>query len=515
MEHTEPKLLNFKDPSIKTLHYTWIAFFLTFVVWFNVAPVLTEMLDRFDWLTKANVKSIILCNVALTIPARVVVGNLIDRYGPRIIFSALMVLTIIPGLLFAFGNSLTVLTISRLFLGTIGAGFVIGIKMTANWFTPKYIGRAEGFYAGWGNFGSAAAAALVPFFAVSIIGGENGWRWSLAITSIMCSTYGIFYFFVVKDHPEGVEVKKKKGKLEPMPITSVRDLIQYWIWQFPLFGAIGLVVFNLQKQQVDGHPMLSWTAVYIIWAALFAIYLADVIKVTKHNLVKIKAGIPEKDKYNFGSIGALNSTYFANFGAELAIVSMLPMFFYQVFSTLLNASGERIVTLEIAGVVAGSFAVINLVARPLGGLLSDKMGNRKKTMLFYMGGIVIGFFLMAIIPQYGPIDSTTGETTLAPLYNTVTWLIVSILITMFASFFVQGAEGATFAMIPTIKKELTGRIAGMAGAYGNVGAVTYLFLYTMMDEKTFLYILSVGAFISLVYTAFALKEPDGAFDDHL
>lgn len=507
-----PRLLDLKNPSIKTLHLTWIAFFLTFVVWFNVAPILTKMLDQFEWLTKANVKSIILCNVALTIPARVVVGNLIDRYGPRKIFAGLMVFTTIPGIMFAFGDSLTMLTISRLFLGTIGAGFVIGIKMTANWFTPKYIGRAEGFYAGWGNFGSAAAAALVPFFAISIIGGDEGWRWSLAITSIMCGVYGIFYFFAVNDHPEGAEVKEKKGKLLPMPITSMKDLVQYWFWQFPLFGAIGLVVFNLHKQQVDGHAMLSWTTVYIIWGALFLVYLIDVMKVTKHNLPIIKAGIPEKDKYSFGSIGALNSTYFANFGAELAIVSMLPMFFYQVFSSLLNGEGERIVTLEMAGLIAGSFAVINLVARPLGGLLSDKMGNRKKTMLFYMGGIVVGFFLMAIIAKYGPVGED-GETTLLPLYNTVGWLVASVFITMFASFFVQGAEGATFAMIPTIKPDMTGRIAGMAGAYGNVGAVAYLFLYTMTDEKTFLYILAAGAFVSLIYTAFALKEPEGAFED--
>ena len=135
MEQGAPKLLNFSDPSIKTLHLTWIAFFLTFVVWFNVAPILTELLEQFDWLTKQNVKSIILCNVALTIPARVVVGNLIDRYGPRKIFSILMVIMVVPGLMFSFGNTLLQLTVSRLFLGMIGAGFVIGIKMTANWFT--------------------------------------------------------------------------------------------------------------------------------------------------------------------------------------------------------------------------------------------------------------------------------------------------------------------------------------------------------------------------------------------
>ena len=168
----------------------------------------------------------------------------------------------------------------------------------------------------------------------------------------------------------------------------------------------------------------------------------------------------------------------------------------------------------MAGLIAGSFAVINLVARPLGGLISDKMGNRKRTMLIYMAGIVIGFFLMGVISKYGPVDAS-GEVTLLPLYNTVTWLVISVLITMFASFFVQGAEGATFAMIPTIKRDMTGRIAGMAGAYGNVGAVAYLFLYTMTDEKTFLYILSAGALVSLFYIAFALKEPEGAFEDHL
>ncbi|MBT6835500.1 MAG: MFS transporter, partial [Bacteroidetes bacterium] len=226
----------------------------------------------------------------------------------------------------------------------------------------------------------------------------------------------------------------------------------------------------------------------------------------------LKAGVPDAEKFPFGSVGALNSTYFANFGAELAIVSMLPMFFYEVFSELLYADGSQVMTLTLAGAVAGSFAFMNLVARPLGGLLSDKMGSRKKTMLLYMSGITIGFFLMAMISKYGPMGAD-GEVSLLPQFNSMGWLIVSVVITMFASFFVQGAEGATFAMIPSIKKEMTGRIAGMAGAFGNVGAVTYLFLYTFMDDKTFLYMLSGGAFISLVYCFFMLKEPKDAFAD--
>ena len=505
-----PSLFDFKNPSIKILHLTWIAFFLTFVVWFNMAGVLSKMIEQFDWLSKSNVKALLVTNVALTIPARIIVGGLIDKYGPRRIFAGLMVIMVIPGLTFAFGNDLTQLVLSRLALGAVGAGFVIGIKMTANWFTPKYIGRAEGFYAGWGNFGSAAAAAAVPFVAVNILGGD--WRWSLALTSIVAAIYGVIYFFVVTDYPEGSEpvVKKKKGGA--MPVSSYFDLGQYIVWELPLYGALGLVVYVLHKQMIHGEHMISWTQVWIAWIVLGAVYLADVIRILKANLPRLKAGVPKEEKFPFGSVGALNTTYFANFGAELAIVSMLPMFFYEVFSDLVADDGSPIMTLTMAGAVAGSFAFMNLVARPLGGLLSDKMGGRKKTMLLYMSGITVGFFLMATISKYGPVD-INGDVTLLPQFNTIGWLIVSVAITMFASFFVQGAEGATFAMIPSIKKEMTGRIAGMAGAFGNVGAVTYLFLYNFMDDKSFLYMLSAGALISLVYCFFMLKEPKNAFVD--
>jgi len=510
MNNKAPSLLDFSNPSIKTLHLTWIAFFLTFVVWFNMAGVLSKMIEQFDWLSKSNVKALLVTNVALTIPARIIVGGLIDKYGPRRIFAGLMVLMLIPGLTFAFGDNFTQLVLSRLALGAIGAGFVIGIKMTANWFTPKYIGRAEGFYAGWGNFGSAAAAAMVPFVAVNILGGD--WRWSLAVTSIITAVYGIVYFFVVKDHPEGYKPSKTKKKSgSTMPVSSYFDLGQYVIWELPLYGALGLVAFVLHKQMINGVNMISMTSVWFIWFALAIGYLFDVFRIIKYNLPRLKKGVPEEEKFPFGSVGALNTTYFANFGAELAIVSMLPMFFYEVFSSLVADDGSRIMTLTMAGSVAGSFAFMNLIARPLGGLISDKMGSRKKTMLLYMSGITVGFFLMATIAKYGPI--VDGKATLIPQYNTISWLIISVVITMFASFFVQGAEGATFAIIPSIKKEMTGRIAGMAGAFGNVGAVTYLFLYNFMDDKSFLYMLSGGALVSLVYCFIMLKEPKGAFVD--
>ena len=39
-ETSKLNLFKLSDPKIKTLHITWFAFFLTFVVWFSHAPML-------------------------------------------------------------------------------------------------------------------------------------------------------------------------------------------------------------------------------------------------------------------------------------------------------------------------------------------------------------------------------------------------------------------------------------------------------------------------------------------
>lgn len=511
-----PELIDFSQERIKVLHFTWIAFFITFYVWFNMAPLATTMLDSIGWLTREHIKILAICNVALTIPARIIVGALIDRYGPRIVFSGLMVLCSIPAFVFAFGNSFTQLLVSRLLLGSIGAGFVIGIKMVANWFPPSKVGRAEGFYAGWGNFGSAWAAMTLPWFAITFFNdwlnlGENSWRYALALNGMVSMVYGVIYYFLVTDHPADREIPKTK-RTEPMMMTSYVDLVQYLVWSFPLVGAMMILTWRIGNIYLDGNPILSDLALYSIYGILILIYIAHVLKTLQINLPYLKKGVPEEDKYPWSSVAALNSTYFANFGAELAVVSMLPMFFELTFKNLTDGSGNFIMTATLAGMVAASFAFVNLVARPLGGYLSDKMKNRKRTMLLYMVGIAIGFFLMGNIGKWGPVDES-GVQTIVPMFDGLWWLVVSVIITIIASMFVQGAEGATFAIIPMINKKMTGQIAGMAGAYGNVGAVCYLVLYSLVDSKTFFFIIAGGAALSFLYCLFALKEPEGAFDE--
>ncbi|MEO1181264.1 MAG: MFS transporter, partial [Cyanobacteria bacterium J06636_28] len=151
----------------RILHLTWFAFFLSFVVWFNYPPFKTTIVQEFG-LTPAQAGTIGLCNVALTVPARIIIGMLLDRYGPRLTYSLLLIYAAIPCIIFASAQSFNQLVIGRLLMGIVGAGFVIGIRMTAEWFPPKEVGTAEGIYGGWGNFGSAFSAFTMVIFGVAL-----------------------------------------------------------------------------------------------------------------------------------------------------------------------------------------------------------------------------------------------------------------------------------------------------------------------------------------------------------
>jgi NNP family nitrate/nitrite transporter-like MFS transporter len=509
--------LDFDQERIRVLHFTWIAFFMTFYVWFNLAPLATTMRNSSDWLTKEHIKVLLIANVALTIPARIVVGSLIDRFGARVVFTWLMITMSIPAIVFAFSDTFTQMLISRLLLSCVGAGFVIGIKMVAQWFPPKYIGRAEGFYAGWGNFGSAWAAMTLPWFALTVMqqwfnAGDDAWRWAMAVNGLVLGIYGVMYYYLVKDVPDDRTLEKSK-KTEPMLLTSYWDLFQYLVWSIPLVGALGVLAWRLSNLEVDDRVVLSDSALYTVYAFLAAVYVVHVIRTLQVNLPYLRAGVPDDEKYHFGSVVALNSTYFANFGAELAVVSMLPAFYENVFAPLTNSSGGPIVTATVAGFVAASFAFVNLVARPLGGYISDRLPKRKRTMLGYIFGIVIGFILMGFISKWASGVDEDGLRNLVPAFGGVSWLVIAVVITVFASIFVQGAEGATFAIIPMVNKRMTGQVAGMAGAYGNVGAVIYLVIFSLVDARTFFFILAGGAVLSFLITFVMLEEPKGAFDE--
>ncbi len=77
------------------------------------------------------------------------------------------------------------------------------------------------------------------------------------------------------------------------------------------------------------------------------------------------------------------------------------------------------------------------------------------------------------------------------------------------SFFVGSGSGAVFAVVPLIKRRLTGQIAGIAGAYGNVGAVIFLTVLSFVTPQIFFLVIACSTLTVFATVAF-LDEPKGS-----
>jgi NNP family nitrate/nitrite transporter-like MFS transporter len=96
-----------------------------------------------------------------------------------------------------------------------------------------------------------------------------------------------------------------------------------------------------------------------------------------------------------------------------------------------------------------------------------------------------------------------------------TWPIpLTIAATMFAAYFAQAGCGATYGIVPLIKKDITGQISGNVGAYGNFGGVVFLTIFSSTDAKTLFEVMGIAALICACLCAVFLKEPQGSFAAH-
>lgn len=467
------KMLDVRSASIRTLLFTTFAFFLTFVLWFSHAPMRDIIIETFN-LTKPQWKALLILNVALTIPSRILVGILVDKLGPRLTYSIMLMTGGILCSLFAISSSYEMLALTRFLMGFVGAGFVIGIRMVGEWFPAKQVGLAEGVYGGWGNFGSAAAAMSLPTIAL-IFGGENGWRYALFSISAIAFIYGLIFYRSVRNTPKGSTYfkPKKAGGLE---VSNKRDFYFLLVMNVPMYAALGVLAWKLSPSGVN---LLSQTAVYLIDAFLVGLFVFQTSQIIKVNKEMLKTGsVPEYQRYSFRQVAILDINYFITFGSELAVVSMLPGFFADTFKLPMTQ----------AALLASGFAFMNLVARPGGGWLSDKFG-RRRTMIILLAGLAIGYLTLGQVSSGWPIA-------------------LAVIATMGCSFFVQAGEGAVFAMVPLIQRRMTGQIAGMAGAYGNVGAVTFLTVYSFVDASTFFNVIAASSILGFIASYF-LAEPKG------
>ncbi len=203
---TSIRLLSLKTINMRTFHLTWFAFFLCFFGWFGIAPLMAIVREELD-LTKAQIGNIIISSVAITVFARLAIGWLCDKIGPRITYTYLLILGSIPVMLIGLSNSYESFLMFRLAIGVIGASFVITQYHTSIMFAPNVVGTANATTAGWGNLGGGVTQMVMPLIFAAFVGlgflDTTAWRYAMVVPGIALIITGILYYKFTTDYPAG------------------------------------------------------------------------------------------------------------------------------------------------------------------------------------------------------------------------------------------------------------------------------------------------------------------------
>jgi NNP family nitrate/nitrite transporter-like MFS transporter len=204
---TRIELFNFSTPQMRAFHMAWIAFFLCFFAWFGIAPLMGIVRGELR-LTKDQVGWCIIASVAMTVFARLLIGWLCDRVGPRLTYTWLLLLGSLPVMGIGLADDFASFLLCRALIGAIGASFVITQYHTSQMFAPNCVGTANATAAGWGNLGGGATQLAMPLLVALLVGPLGfsqaiGWRLAMVIVGALCAVTGIAYYLLTQDAPAG------------------------------------------------------------------------------------------------------------------------------------------------------------------------------------------------------------------------------------------------------------------------------------------------------------------------
>ena len=169
---TSIDLFSLRTRQMRAFHMSWFAFFLCFFAWFGIAPLMAIVREELS-LTKAQIGNTIIASVAITILARLFIGWLCDRIGPRLSYTILLIVGAIPVMSIGLADSYESFLLFRLGIGVIGASFVITQYHTSVMFAPNCVGTANATSAGWGNLGGGVTQMVMPIVFAAFVGRKR------------------------------------------------------------------------------------------------------------------------------------------------------------------------------------------------------------------------------------------------------------------------------------------------------------------------------------------------------
>ncbi|XRQ14453.1 nitrate/nitrite transporter [Actinomadura welshii] len=173
-----------------------LGFAVNFWAWALLSPLAPRFLEELS-LTSFQQSLLVAVPVVVGSLGRIPVGALTDRFGGRVMFPVLSLITILPVLyLGLFGqSSLATLLVGGFFLGIGGTVFAVGIPFVNGWFPPERRGLALGIFGA--GMGGTAIAALTTV-QVADAGGNAA---PFLLTAALLAVYAVAAWLILREAP--------------------------------------------------------------------------------------------------------------------------------------------------------------------------------------------------------------------------------------------------------------------------------------------------------------------------
>ncbi len=228
--------------AIVVLTMNTFAFTVCFACWMMNGVLATFLVDNgvFRWNT-VEIGWLIGIPVLTGSITRLPVGVLTDRYGGRVVYALLMLLSAIPLWLVSYAGGYGSFFLASLGFGLTGASFAVGIAYTSVWFAKKHQGTALGIF-GAGNAGAAVTSMGAPYLLRWLTSGEaglEGWRNLPRIyAGALVATAVLFFLLTHSRKVEGAQGKTLAERLAPLKELRVWRFGLYYFFVFGGFVAL-------------------------------------------------------------------------------------------------------------------------------------------------------------------------------------------------------------------------------------------------------------------------------------
>lgn len=259
---------NTKATSVLTVNT--LSFVVCFASWMMYGVLITYLVDNglcsFD---KAQMGWLIGTPVLTGSIFRLPVGVWTDRYGGRIVFALIMLVSAVAMYCVSFCNTFTEFLIAGLGFGLSGTSFAVGIAYTSIWFPKERQGTALGIF-GAGNAGAAITSFGAPqLLALLTDHGQNleGWRSLPKVYAAALVLMTVVFWLL--SHPKRIEHGEGFTLIKQLAPLKHPRVWRFGLYYFFVFGGFVALSQWLIPYYVNVYAMSLATAG--LMAALFSL----------------------------------------------------------------------------------------------------------------------------------------------------------------------------------------------------------------------------------------------------